>query len=77
MRNIFPALIAVAFLLFTVDAEARGGGGRSGGSRGYKSHGCTGVCYGHIGSTGKSRDTYVRGYMKSNGTYVQPYTRGR
>ena len=39
---------------------------------------CVGVCYGvksHL--TGESRDSYVRGHYRRNGTYVAPYTRSR
>jgi hypothetical protein len=61
------------------DADARGGG-RGGGhsySRGSHSR-CVGLCYGVTSTrTGLPRNTYVRGYVKKDGTVVQPYTRSR
>lgn len=41
-------------------------------------HTCVGVCYGVISpSTGRPRNSYVRGYTRRDGTYVRPYTRSR
>jgi hypothetical protein len=55
------------------DADARSGGHSY--SRGSHSR-CVGLCYGVTSTkTGLPRNTYVRGYVKKDGTVVQPYTR--
>ena len=39
---------------------------------------CVGICYGVPSEiNGLPRNTYVSGYFRSNGTYVQPYTRSK
>lgn len=77
MRRLIVAALALFLLTgWSLDADARGGGrGGHSYSRGSNSK-CVGLCYGVTSTrTGLPRNTYVRGYVKKNGTYVQPYTR--
>ena len=42
------------------------------------SSGCVGICYGVPSQVnGLARNTYVSGYFRSNGTWVNPYTRSK
>ena len=77
-RNHLAVAVAVLALLFGPirAADARGGhsfySSHSHGSR------CVGLCYGVLSTkTGLPRNTYVHGYIKKDGTVVQPYTRSR
>lgn len=75
-RLIVAVLTLVLFAGWSLDANARGGG-RGGHSYSRSGHSkCVGLCYGVTSTrTGLPRNTYVRGYVKKDGTYVQPYTR--
>jgi hypothetical protein len=77
ISKIFAAAVIAltVFVGFTYEADARGGRGGHSYSRGSHSK-CVGVCYGVRSTvTGGPRNTYVRGYVKKDGTVVQPYTR--
>ena len=71
-----PALTA-ALTLATIQLAAARGGGHGGHSHSsHSSSRCVGVCYGVTSTkTGLPRNTYVRGYVKKDGTAVQSYTR--
>jgi hypothetical protein len=68
--------LALGLLIGSIaDVDARGGS-RGGYSYSRGTSKCVGVCYG-VPSThnGLPRNTYVHGYVKKDGTVVQPYTR--
>jgi hypothetical protein len=50
----------------------------SGYNYGLKNNNCVGICYGVPSKlNGLPRNTYVNGYYRSNGTWVNPYTRSK
>jgi hypothetical protein len=69
---VISALALGLFVGSIADADARGSHSYSKGSHSQ----CVGVCYG-VPSTknGLPRNNYVPGYVKKDGTVVQPYTR--